>query len=190
MADEELIELLTIATDALTHEGIEYAITGSFASGLWGEPHTSHHVDLLVRMTPEQAAALARKLPPRLYRSEEALVQAARVHAMADLIDAKTTLKLDLSAWGFGEYQDEVFRRRVPLRLGPDSPEFLLASPEDVILMKLVWRKDTGSRKQWADALGVVRVQRVRLDWKYLFQQARVLGVEADLTALRDEGGI
>jgi hypothetical protein len=56
--------------------------------------------------------------------------------------------------------------------------------------MKLEWRKDTGSRKQWDNALGVVRVHGARLDWKYLFERARLLGVEGDLTALRDESGV
>ena len=56
--------------------------------------------------------------------------------------------------------------------------------------MKLLWRKDTQSRKQWENALSVVRVKGVSLDWKYLFEQARTLGLEDDLIKLRDEAGI
>ncbi|MCH7793471.1 MAG: hypothetical protein IID31_14475 [Planctomycetes bacterium] len=54
--------------------------------------------------------------------------------------------------------------------------------------MKLLWRKDSRSQKQWENALSVVRVRGARLDWKYLFEQARELDLVEDLTALRDEG--
>ena len=56
--------------------------------------------------------------------------------------------------------------------------------------MKLLWRKDTQSTKQWDNALGVARVKGARMDWKYLFENAKSLGVEDDLIRLRDEAGI
>ena len=61
---------------------------------------------------------------------------------------------------------------------------------EDIILMKLLWRRDTRSTKQWENALSVARVKGARMDWKYLFEQARTLDIEEDLIALRDEAGI
>ena len=56
--------------------------------------------------------------------------------------------------------------------------------------MKLVWRQDSRSEKQWKNALSVARVRGVTLDWKYLFEQARELKIEDDLVKLRDEAGI
>jgi len=50
--------------------------------------------------------------------------------------------------------------------------------------------QDTQSQKQWESALSVARVRNVNLDWKYLFEQARSLGIEEDLIKLRDEAGI
>jgi hypothetical protein len=35
--------------------------------------------------------------------------------------------------------------------------EFFVASPEDVVLAKLLWRRPSGSMKQWTDVLGFLR---------------------------------
>ena len=56
--------------------------------------------------------------------------------------------------------------------------------------MKLLWRKDTRSAKQWDNALGVAAVKGARMDWEYLFRQAETLGLTKDLTELRDAGGV
>ena len=85
---------------------------------------------------------------------------------------------------------DSVFARRVMQKYGPAGPSFYTVTAEDIILMKLLWRKDTRSTKQWENALSVARVQGARMDWKYLFEQARNLGIEDDLIKLRDEAGI
>jgi hypothetical protein len=63
-------------------------------------------------------------------------------------------------------------------------------SPEDIVLMKLIWRKHSQSHKQWDNALGVLRVKQHQLDWEYLRKWARVQDVEQDLDQLAKEAGI
>jgi hypothetical protein len=57
-------------------------------------------------------------------------------------------------------------------------------SAEDVVLAKLEWYRRGGevSERQWRDVLGVLAVQRGRLDGEYLWQMAGELGV-GDLLA-------
>ena len=56
--------------------------------------------------------------------------------------------------------------------------------PEDILLQKLRWYRRGGkvSDRQWRDILGIVRVQRTRLDRSYLDANAPLLNV-ADLLA-------
>lgn len=190
MADDILSEVLAVTVNALDAQGIEYAVTGSVASSVHGEPFASMDVDIAVRMTVEQARQLAQTLPRRFYRSDEAMIEAARNGTMTNLVDTETNLKVDLCVLLPSRFHDSVFARRVRRPLLHDEPTFHFVSAEDVILMKLLWRKDSRSQKQWDNALSVVRVQGARLDWKYLFDQARELDLVADLTALRDEGGV
>ncbi|MFQ5492343.1 MAG: hypothetical protein ACE5GE_16660, partial [Phycisphaerae bacterium] len=84
----------------------------------------------------------------------------------------------------------QALKRRVRLPLGTASMAYWFVTAEDVILMKLLWRKDTQSPKQWDNALGVAKVKGARMDWKYLFEKAGQLGVEQDLVRLRDQAGI
>ena len=97
---------------------------------------------------------------------------------------------MDLSFVGSDPYLRQALARRVRRTIGSAEPEFWFVTAEDVILMKLLWRKDTQSTKQWDNALGVARVRGARMDWKYLFENAKSLGVEDDLIRLRDEAGI
>ncbi len=66
-----------------------------------------------------------------------------------------------------------------------------VASAEDTLLEKLVWFRLGGgvSDRQWGDVLGILRVQRQRLDFDYLATWAESLGL-SDLLhrAYRDAG--
>jgi hypothetical protein len=188
--DDPLLDVIAATVPVLDSVGVPYAITGSVASSVHGEPCVSADVDLVVRMTPQQAERVARDLPERFYRSVDALCDAATNCSIANLVDTVTGLKVDLSVLSATSFHQRVFERREAIALGPNAPAFQFVSPEDIVLMKLVWRKDSRSQKQWENALGVVRVQGARLDWSYLFGQAVQLGVIEDLKVLRDEAGV
>ena len=188
--DDALIETLKEVVGALDALRIPHAITGSVASSVYGEPYSSLDVDLVVQASSRQAADLAKRLTPRFYAPEDILTAAARDRGFTNIVDNRTGLKVDLSFVGESGFLGTVMGRRAKSKIGTDSPEVDVVTPEDVILMKLVWRKDTHSQKQWENALGVARVRGARMDWKYLFEQARELGIEDELTKLRDEAGI
>ena len=64
----------------------------------------------------------------------------------------------------------------------PDARLYPVAPPEDVVLRKLQWYRSGGesSARQWTDVLGVLRVQRGRLDLPWMRRWAPDLEV-ADL---------
>jgi hypothetical protein len=75
-------------------------------------------------------------------------------------------------------------------RLGDTSRrDVSVVSPEDIILLKLRWFKETDctSERQWNDVLGVLAVQGKSLDFKYLTESARKLGLEELLERARAE---
>ena len=188
--NDPFVDLIQVATDALEQLGIEYAVTGSIASSIHGEPVVSQDVDIVVRMTSQQARELADRLPARFYRSEDRLRYVAENGGVANLIDTETGLKVDLSVLPHTPFYDSLMSRRRKSSFGMESASCDIVTPEDIILMKLEWRKDTKSHKQWDNALSVMSVQRNRLDWKYMYQQAESLGVTDDLVRMRDEAGI
>jgi predicted nucleotidyltransferase len=60
-------ELLKLVTQTLERVGIEYMVTGSVASGLQGEPRSTHDIDLVVSLHMEQIDSLVRAFPPPEY---------------------------------------------------------------------------------------------------------------------------
>ena len=58
MSINPIYEVMELVVAALADIGIEYAITGSVASGLHGEPTSTQDVDIIVRMTEAQAKRL------------------------------------------------------------------------------------------------------------------------------------
>jgi hypothetical protein len=188
--DKTLLRTLSAVAEALDAEGVAYAITGSIASSVHGEPFSSIDVDLILHASPTQAENVAMRLAPRFYAPPEMLADAAGRKSIANVVDNATSLKADLSFVPSTGFLGLVMRRRVQAAIGSQSPQYWFTTPEDVILMKLLLRKDTQSAKQWENALGVARVKGVGMDWKYLFEQAEGLGVKADLVRLRDEAGI
>lgn len=188
--DDALIETLTLVADALDELKIPYAVTGSVASSVHGEPAMTQDADLILVAPLVRAAALSTRLQPRFYAPEDMLQEAIRNSSFVNVVDTRTSLKVDLSFIGDDSFLIEVLRRRVRARIGTAPREFWFVTAEDIILMKLLWRKDTLSGKQWENALNVARVKGVHMDWKYLFDQARALKIESDLIKLRDEAGI
>lgn len=190
VADDPLTHVLSLTLQAIENAGVAYAIAGSFAAGMFGEPIADLTINIILRATPQQAVAVGQSLAPRFYTPEDRLAVAARRGDMMNVIDVATSLKLDLSF-----VRDDAFLQTVLLRsgereFGSSGRSFRFVTPEDIILMKLEWRKDTKSQKQWDNVLSVMRVQRNRLDWKYMYDQAEALGVTEVLIRMRDEAGI
>ena len=124
--DDALIQTLTAVVEALEAVGVPYAVTGSVASSVHGEPHMTQDVDLVLRSSPAQAAAVAARIRPRFYAPDDMLMQAAAEHGFANVIDGLTGLKADLSFVAETGFLGEVMARRIRCPIGADSPVVLV----------------------------------------------------------------
>jgi hypothetical protein len=167
---------------ALDEAGVAYMVTGSMASSLQGEPRATHDIDLVVALDAAYVARLADALAdPSFYLDVEQARQAVLSRRMFNLIDTASGAKVDFWPLTDGEFDASRFaRRRREAAFGFD---LIVSSPEDTILMKLKWAKDSGgSEKQVSDALRVYEVQAEALDGAYMDEWAARLEV-ADLLA-------
>ena len=104
--------------------------------------------------------------------------EALQNRSMFNVIDYQTGGKADFIIRKDCAFSFEKFRRRIAANiLGIQVP---VISPEDAILSKLEWLKESQSERQFRDALGVAVVQWQRLDKVYLRKWAQELSV-ADL---------
>ena len=79
---------------------------------------------------------------------------------------------------------EEFTRRTVHMVLGINAA---VITPEDSILSKLDWSRDSESARQFEDAVGVARMNLPSLDLTYLRKWASELNLEARLEKVLEE---
>ena len=185
----EPIELLRRVATALEHLELRYAVTGSTATIFYGEPRFTADIDVVVELPPTAIPGLLHAFDgDEFYLDEDSVRDAVRRHGQFNLIHPSSGLKVDLIVVGESEFDRTRFRRT--RRLSPDPTfEATFASPEDVILKKLVYFREGGSDKHLRDITGVVRVSGEELDWDYLAEWAERLEVEDVWRAVRERVG-
>ncbi len=159
-------ELFLQAVENLTKLNISYMVTGSFAVNFYGIPRTSHDIDFVVQIRSQDADMFARGFPADFYADPEFMRQAIEQHFMFNVIDPSSGLKIDFWMLKNEPYDAERFRRRCVQTVFGRA--IWMPSPEDVILSKLLWYKESQIDKDFNDARGVWEVQKESLDQTYL----------------------
>lgn len=175
-------ELLTRTARILDALKIPYMVTGSFAVNFYGIPRTTHDIDLIVQIDVADANRLAREFPADFYADTEMMRQAIDRQFMFNVIDPSSGLKIDFWILKRDAYDPERFRRRRPQTVFGQT--LVMPSPEDVILAKLLWYKETQIDKHLNDARGVWEMQKDSMDLNYLRLWAIKLGVTSWLGKL------
>ncbi|MDI6803561.1 MAG: hypothetical protein QME58_06910 [Bacteroidota bacterium] len=168
-------EFITRVVEILEKIEIPYMFTGSIGSSFHGEPRATNDVDVVITLTQEQLHKLINSFGNDYYVSESAAYDAFDRHTMFNVIDNKTGWKADFIILKMRPFSIQEFKRRKLHQFG-DINVFIV-SPEDAILSKLEWAKETLSEKQFQDALGVAVVQWKELDKEYL----RIWAVELNI---------
>jgi hypothetical protein len=148
--------------------------------------------DISVQPFSSVADKLYELLKDEFYVSKEAMEEALRSQGSFNIIHFETAFKIDLFIQGPGEFEGRLLGRVRMHKLGERRQRAVaVVSPEDIVLLKLRWFKETDctSERQWSDVKGVLAVQREALDFGYLTQLARKLGLEELLERARGEAG-
>ena len=161
-------ELLNKVVQALNANKIDYMITGSVASSFYGEPRSTHHIDVVISIGAPDVGRLAESFPENeFYFDKEAFVDAIKNKRMVNVIDVREGDKIDFWVLSDEVFSRESFGRKTEVGFMGISIKF--PTPEDVIISKLKWAKESGgSEKQIRDVAGVYEVCRDMLDLKYI----------------------
>jgi hypothetical protein len=174
----DVVERLVEVFDNL---GIAYAIGGSMASSTYGAMRFTQDADIAVEPFSRVADKFYDAVKDEFYISEGAMREALASRRSFNVIHFETSFKIDIFVLGPGEFEQRLLGRRRTARLSDASgKELAVVSPEDIILLKLRWFRETGgtSVHQWDDVLGVLAVQGQALNFQYLTDTARELGLE------------
>jgi len=188
----ETLDVVHAVAEVLESLGIRYAVGGSVASGMYGEPRSTHDVDLILDLRLEHVSPLVGAMTESFFIPETAVREALARRSSFQAVHRKLFVKVDLFVCGEGVLDQEQIERRVKRPVAEDDPrQIFVTSPELILLRKLDWFRmtDETSERQWRDVLGVLKVSGSNLDVAYLRRTAGSLGLGALLERALLEAG-
>ncbi len=173
-------ELLRFVTSALDRIGVDHFVTGSTATIAYGEPRLTNDIDIVVRLDDSSVEDLCRQFAgEEFYLAPEAVERAVRASSSFNLIHPTAGLKVDFMVAEDSAFNRSRFDRATELQIS-DGEYARFATPEDVILKKLEYYRDGKSEKHLRDIAGVLRVSGDEIDFDYIRQWVRALGLDPE----------
>ena len=154
--------------------GIPYMLSGSTAVGVYATPRMTRDIDIVVALEPLDADRFARLFAEDFYCDAEAVRRSTMARGIVNIIHLERIVKVDVVVRKDTPYRRLEFERRRRARI--DGTEIWVVSPEDLILSKLAWAKDSRSEIQLGDVRTLLRTV-ADLDRGYVEQWARELSV-------------
>lgn len=182
--DSEQVEFVRQIAQRLDKAGIAYMVTGSVALSFYAEPRMTRDVDIVVACEPDDAPTITRLFEAECYVNEEAVRSAIRNRSMFNIIHSEWIQKADFIVRKGDEYHHLEFERR--RRADLEGVSVSVVAPEDLLLSKLEWAKDSASDLQLGDARAIVRSS-TKLDWQYIAKWAAKLGLSHLLERVRNQ---
>jgi hypothetical protein len=185
MSVSHLLEKLRAALDATE---IPYFVTGSLASSAHGVPRSTNDIDIIIAPTPDQLSALMDRFSgPEYYSDREDAFDALARRSQFNVIDNETLWKVDFIVSKDSPFDRARFQRRETTEIA--GVNLSAATPEDVVIAKLLWSKLGESQRQINDAAGIIRMQGGKLDIPYIESWIVTLGVDEQWRAAREKAG-
>jgi hypothetical protein len=168
-------DFLKTVIATLEAQGINYMIVGSIASASFGEARFTNDIDIVVELNEELAGQLCDAFPTdSFYVSRQAAQEAVRLRRQFNVIHPASGNKVDfmiarLDPWG----RMQLARRR-RRHILPDCLAYA-ASPEDIILAKMIYYREGSSEKHTRDITGMLKVSGDEIDRAYISEWAERL---------------
>jgi len=172
---EELEVLLDVAR-RLDRARIPYMVTGSIATNFYTVPRMTRDIDIVVELAEEDLARFIPLFESDFYLDPQTVRQAVRTRRMFNLIQNEYVIKIDFIVRKDSPYRRREFSRR--RRVAVDHRRLYLVAPEDLILSKLEWARESRSEMQLADVRNLLNSVKP-LNRRYMARWAKALGLES-----------
>jgi len=164
---------------------VPWALGGSVASSLVGEPRSTVDVDVAARLDGVTGEAFLDRVSPGFYVPIASARVALQTHSSFNVLDLDSSLKVDVFVLGDGLLDRMQIERRVRFEVSGIPEGIWVTSTADQVLRKLDWYRQGGglSDRQWRDVVGILRVHHHTLDLAQLRSDADALHLTSELNA-------
>lgn len=176
MAVSEELEVLKDVVGRLERAGIAYMVTGSIAANFYAVPRMTRDIDIVIELGGRDIGRFIPLFEKDYYLEPNTVRGAVKNKAMFNLIQNEHVIKVDFVVRKNSEYRRTEFARRKQITV--EGQTLYVVSPEDLILSKLHWAKDTGSEVQLSDVRNLLKSVK-KLNRSYLARWAKRLGIES-----------
>lgn len=158
--------------------------TGSVALTFYSIPRMTRNIDIVVEIDLSHLDRIVSLFSDTCYIDRTSVQRAIETVGMFNIIHLKLLVKADFIVRKPDAYRVEEFQRRRAVTVG--TTRLSVVSPEDLLLSKLVWAKDTASDMQMRDVKQLAR-NLSDLDWPYIEKWAAELAVDHLLHGVRND---
>lgn len=152
------LNLYQLFTDKLNENQISYAVTGSVASIIYGEPRTTHDIDIIMEIESGKAEILSEIFPSNEFYFPPVEVVKTEISKVnrghCNIIHLKTGFKADIYFCGRNQFEKwaVVNSKSFPF----NNTQISVAPPEYVIVKKLEFYKEGRSQKHLDDIKAII----------------------------------
>jgi len=159
----------------LDNAEIKYMFTGSIAANFYTVPRMTRDVDIVIELKEGDVDKIHNLFEKDFYVDEDMILEAIRKEGMFNIIHYQSVFKIDFIVRKNNPYRIEEFRRRKKITF--EDAELYITAPEDLILSKLYWAKETMSELQLGDVKNLLKSVK-GLDNDYLTKWANYLDID------------
>lgn len=172
------IETLIEIAKVLDRLKIPYYVSGGYAVSIYGRPRFTADLDIIIKMSMAESGDFAKrmeKLFPTGYVDKDQIDNALKNYGEFNIIDPETGLKIDFFVPKQGEFEKSCFEMAKTKDVGY---RVKFTSPENLIISKLIWYRESLSTRHLEDIEGVLAASKI--NQKYLHSWVKKLGLEKE----------
>lgn len=162
---------------------ISYMFTGSVAVNFYTVPRMTRDIDIVIELKENDVEKIYNLFSTDFYVDNDMILEAIKKEGMFNIIHYQSVFKIDFIVRKNNPYRAEEFKRRKKITF--EDAELYITSPEDLILSKLYWAKETMSELQLNDVKNLLKSVK-ELDENYLKQWAKYLQVDEVYRKVRE----
>lgn len=160
----------------LADAGIPYMVTGSTAANFYAVPRMTRDIDIVVELSERDVGRVVEIFQEDFYMEREPVLEAIRGRGAFNIIHTAHVIKVDFVVRKDSDYRREEFSRR--RRVAVEGHDLFMVAPEDLIISKLDWARETRSEVQLADVRNLLACVE-GLDRDYLAHWTNRLGLDS-----------
>jgi hypothetical protein len=168
-------EVLKMVITRLDSSAIPYMVSGSIAANFYTTPRMTRDIDIVIEVEKEDAQKLFSLFSDDFYIDIESVKRAIRDEHMFNIIHNEAIIKVDFIIRKETDYRKIEFKRRRSIFF--EGLKIYITSPEDLIVSKLFWAKDSFSEMQIRDVKNLMNTL-PELDREYIEKWIQQLRIE------------